>query len=159
MGRPSLPLLLKVALLCCPWWPVEVTTAGVLTAGVPGAIIAHHRPVARDRAPPPAPIHSRLGESSCAIIRPSSFPCPDADLRQLTIVGAQFLCRIPPRRWLPNCRSSSLPEKGSWTAERAPSSRGRRACWSPPVRSGRWAQDVTPVTPTWVPPDVTTSPR
>jgi hypothetical protein len=93
--------------------------AGALTVGVLGAIVAHRCPIARDWVPLPAPIYSRPGESCYAIIHPGLFPFPDTSLHLLTIAGAQFLHWIPPQWWLPSCRSSSLPERGSWTAERA----------------------------------------
>jgi hypothetical protein len=110
---------------------------GALTAGVLSVIIAHHHLVARGRALPLAPIYSRPGESCCAFVRPGSFPCHDVGLYLLTIVGPRLLHWMPPRWWLPSSKSNSLPENGSWSTERLPSSSGRRACWSPPAHLGR----------------------
>jgi hypothetical protein len=55
-----------------------------LTARVPAVIVAHSRPVAQGRAPPPIVLHHRPGESSCTNVCLGLFLYRD--------VGLQFAC-------------------------------------------------------------------
>jgi hypothetical protein len=63
-NRLSPPLILRLALLCCPRWLVRVTTVDAPAAGVPTAITTHRRPVAQGRAPPLVRHRHQPGESS-----------------------------------------------------------------------------------------------
>jgi hypothetical protein len=62
-------------------------------------------------------------------------------------------------QWPSSCKSSSLPRRGSWIAERVPSSRGRKA-WQPlHARSGRCAWNMMLVAPVLILSSGTSSPR
>jgi hypothetical protein len=51
-NRLSPPLILKLALLCCPQWLMRVTMADVPVVGAPTTIAASCRPVVQGWMPP-----------------------------------------------------------------------------------------------------------
>jgi hypothetical protein len=60
----------------------------------------------------------------------------DVGLCLLTDVGPRLPRQFPPRRCSPNCRSSSLPKRGSLTVVRVPPSHGSRVWW--PLLACSW---------------------
>jgi hypothetical protein len=62
-GRNQLfpPLILKLALLCCLQWLVEVTMADVPTAGAPAVLTTSCHPVTQGQTPPLVEHHHQPG--------------------------------------------------------------------------------------------------
>jgi hypothetical protein len=93
--------------------------------GIPVMVVSHRHPVVRGLAPPLVTLCHWPGESPRTGVRMGLLLCHDVGLCLLTSVGPRLPHWFPPRWCSLNCRSSSLPERGSLTVMRAPSSRGR----------------------------------
>jgi hypothetical protein len=125
-------------------------------AGAPATIAASCHPVMQGWMPPLVEPHRRSGESLLYFdARLGLLLCRDADFSMFIGVGLHLLCM----QWPSSCKSSSLPGRGSWIAERLPSSCGRKA-WRPlRMRLGRCAWNVMLVVLMSMPSSGTSFPR
>jgi hypothetical protein len=119
-------LILKLALLYHPQWLVGVAMANVPTVGAPVVIVISHHTVMQGRMPPLVSHRCWLGESLLRVdAHPGLLLSYDTAFCSLICAGPCLL-RI---RWPLSCKGSSLYGRGSWTAEKVPSSCGKKCLW------------------------------
>jgi hypothetical protein len=114
------------------------------TVGAPTEVTANHHPTQQGRTPPSLVGHRRrLGESLlCVGAYLGLLLRRDVGFCLLIVVGLRLLHMRRPLRY----KGSSLPGRGSWIAERVPSSRWRKGWWPLHARLGRCTCNVTLVT-------------
>jgi hypothetical protein len=109
-------------------------------------MVINRRPAERGRMLLPAGPRHRPGEVLlCADDCLGLFLAIVLIFCYLISVGLPLLRMWWPRQWRPSsCRSSSLPERGSWIAGKVPSPHGTIGWWLSCVRLGWHTQNVMP---------------